>query len=347
VRRRIIGVARRTPGELTVKRLLPLVLVLLGATPALADRLTTKLGTVLEGEIIDTGGDTVDVKISEKKIMRVKRSDIARIESILSAEQLAQVKEGDRLFLEASAASGRPDVRARALAAFAKLDPALVEPLLLKKIGAVSGALEQRKLAASLLATHPDEASIRGLARSVVLDGAGAVRSVSMASLRKIGNPETGLLFVQALTRSDPMERTRAIAALGTFPRREAVAAMMKLGAPGVSSADSNASRCYVAVLTQRAYISGYTLSSGGTGLAVAEVAQPEINVLSEGVVLEVAARYIVEYETFVRGSVFGFLTGKSFKSDDQVLAWWKDAEKGFELAPAAEKQLASLAAGR
>lgn len=330
-----------------MKRFLPVVLLLLGTTPVLADRIHTKAGNVVEGEITDNGGDTVDVKVSEKTIVRVKRTDIARIESVLSPEQIAVAKEADRLFLEASASAGRPEVRAKDVAAFARLDRAIVEPLLLKKLAAVSGALEQRKLAAELLATHTNEESIRGLARSVVLDGASAVRSQAMTSLRKIGNPDTGLLFVQAMTRSDPKERTRAIAALGTFPRKEAVAAMMKLGPAGASSSDSNASRCYIAVLTQRAYISGYTLSSGGTGLRVAEVAQPEINVLSEGVVLEVAVRYIVEYETFVRGSVFSFLTGKSFSSSDQVAAWWKDAEKGFELAPEAQKQLASLGAPR
>jgi hypothetical protein len=327
-----------------MKRLaLPLVVVLAAATPARADRLITKAGTVVEGEIVDTGGPTVDVKVAPLKIVRVKRSDIARIESVLSPEQVAQGREADRLFLEAAAATRRPEVRARALAALAKIGPEIQKPLLLKKLGAVSGSQEQRLLAAQLLATHEGDEAIRGLARSVVLDGASAVRSQSMASLRKVGNAETGLLFVDAMTRSDPLERTRAIAALGTFPRKEAVAAMMKLGPAGASGSDNATARCHIAVVTQRAFIAGYTLSSGGTGQAVAEVAKPEIDVLSEGVVLEVAARYVTEYETFVRGSVFSFLTGKRFDSSEQIAGWWKDAEKTFELGPEAQRRFASL----
>ena len=96
-------------------------------------------------------------------------------------------------------------------------------------------------------------------------------------------------------------------------------------------------------MITQRAYISGYALSSGGTGQTVAEVATPEINVLTEGVVLDVASRYITEYETFVRGSVFSFLSGQHFRSDDEVKAWWRDAEKDFDLSPEAKRQLATF----
>ena len=98
---------------------------------------------------------------------------------------------------------------------------------------------------------------------------------------------------------------------------------------------------------TQRAYIGGYELSSGGTGQAVAEVAKPQVNVLTDGVVLDVSARYIVQYETFVRGSVLRFLSGQEHKSVKDWQDWWQKAGPTFELAPEARKQLESLGKNR
>jgi type II secretory pathway component GspD/PulD (secretin) len=56
--------------------------------------------------------------------------------------------------------------------------------------------------------------------------------------------------------------------------------------APVITAA--NRQRVSVSVITQRAYISDYELSSGGTGMVVAEVADPIIETFQEGVVLDV-----------------------------------------------------------
>lgn len=56
--------------------------------------------------------------------------------------------------------------------------------------------------------------------------------------------------------------------------------------APVVTAA--NRQRVHISVITQRAYISDYELSSGGTGLVVAEVADPVIETFQEGIVLDV-----------------------------------------------------------
>ena len=50
----------------------------------------------------------------------------------------------------------------------------------------------------------------------------------------------------------------------------------------------ANRQRVHLSVITQRAYIADYELASGGTGLAIAEVASPIINTLQEGIVLDV-----------------------------------------------------------
>lgn len=345
---------RPSPRRLLVPALFFLAVLAVGlgglAAPAFADRVVLTDGTVIEGEI-QTSGEFLDVRVGDRKFRRVRRADVAKVESTLSPAQVAQQGEAERLLVEAAAAKEGSDARATAVSRLERIAPALTEPLLLRKLGQTSGASEQRRIAAELLGSHKGDASVRALARTVVLDGVAAVRSAALASLWRIGNPDTGLLFVDALERRDPVERTRATAALATFPRKEAVAGLLKLGPPGGnggalpgSGSGNGRSRCYVAVLDERAYISGYELSAGGTGRVVAEVAVPVVDVLRTGVVLEVAARYVTEYEHFVRGSVFSFLTGKRFESDEKVLAWWQDAEKSFELSPAAKKQAEGLA---
>ncbi len=58
------------------------------------------------------------------------------------------------------------------------------------------------------------------------------------------------------------------------------------VNAPIVVAGDRQ--RVHTAVVTQRAYIADFELSSGGTGLAIAEVADPIVEVFQEGVVLDV-----------------------------------------------------------
>jgi type II secretory pathway component GspD/PulD (secretin) len=59
-----------------------------------------------------------------------------------------------------------------------------------------------------------------------------------------------------------------------------------QLTAPVVTA--HNGQRVYVSVITQRAYIADYNLVSGGTGFAIIEVADPEVETFQEGVILDV-----------------------------------------------------------
>ncbi|HZV01991.1 MAG TPA: hypothetical protein VFF73_35110 [Planctomycetota bacterium] len=58
------------------------------------------------------------------------------------------------------------------------------------------------------------------------------------------------------------------------------------VNAPVVVAA--NRQRVHISIITQRAYIADYELSSGGTGLVIAEVASPIVQTMQEGVVLDV-----------------------------------------------------------
>ncbi len=92
------------------------------------------------------------------------------------------------------------------------------------------------------------------------------------------GLPHKGIAL--AATLLDPFQLSAILRAEQEKGRRKLV------DAPVVTAA--NRQRVSVSVITQRAYISDYELSSGGTGLVVAEVADPIIETFQEGVVLDV-----------------------------------------------------------
>ncbi|MBX3470109.1 MAG: hypothetical protein KF878_24805 [Planctomycetes bacterium] len=78
----------------------------------------------------------------------------------------------------------------------------------------------------------------------------------------------------------DPFQLSAIVRAEQESQRRKIV------HAPVITAA--NRQRVHVSVITQRAYIADYELSSGGTGLVVAEVADPIIETFQEGIVLDV-----------------------------------------------------------
>ncbi|RMG12258.1 MAG: hypothetical protein D6731_14275 [Planctomycetota bacterium] len=78
----------------------------------------------------------------------------------------------------------------------------------------------------------------------------------------------------------DPIQINAIVRAEEETGRRKIV------DAPVITAA--NRQRVSISVITQRAYISDYELSSGGTGNVVAEVADPIIETFQEGIVLDV-----------------------------------------------------------
>ncbi|HBP23669.1 MAG TPA: hypothetical protein DEA08_38565 [Planctomycetes bacterium] len=92
------------------------------------------------------------------------------------------------------------------------------------------------------------------------------------------GNPAKGL--AAQFTLLDPFQLNAILRAEQENARRKIV------DAPVITAA--NRQRVSVSVITQRAYISDYELSSGGTGQVVAEVADPIIATFQEGIVLDV-----------------------------------------------------------
>lgn len=250
-----------------------------------------------------------------------------------------RAREADKLFREAANKSAKAEARERAKDAFLAFGDDVAFDVLERKL--TRGYPEERRTAAELLSRlKPANDVLRLLGRCVVLDDYAPVREQAVKSLWRIGNPETGVLFSQALLQSEPKYRVRAARALRIFPHRDAVKNLI-FAASGAG--DQGTHRVHLFVGTQRSYISDYELSSGGTGLVVAEVANPIIQVAQEGVCLEVNTQYVTEYETEVRGDTLRFMTGEGRMSPGSWKEWWQQAGTSFELSAQAREQLKSM----
>lgn len=119
-------------------------------------------------------------------------------------------------------------------------------------------------------------------------------------------NPNKGFAFAAALL--DPFQVNAILRAEQEEARRKIV------HAPVITAA--NRQRVHVSVVTQRAYIADYELSSGGTGLTVAEVADPIIETFQEGVVLDVRPTISADrkYITLDVRPTLATLVGGSFR---------------------------------
>lgn len=240
------------------------------------------------------------VALSEKvralKVEEAKR----RKEALRSVEKWARGREEAQESKEAFAALPDED-RGRYLAA------ALLE----------SEAKEARELAARELAQHKGRLSVGALSRAAVVDRQAPVRAASLASLKTIADPATPEAFLPYLASPRPGERLHAVSALGQFPSRKAVPALietMRLTWTGFG-------RGYFSQVTERAYISDYELVSGGTGFQVIEVADPVISKMSTGVVLDA---HVQKVELEARVNVLRKITGQNFGADvNRWREWW------------------------
>ncbi|MCA8925231.1 MAG: HEAT repeat domain-containing protein [Planctomycetes bacterium] len=187
-----------------------------------------------------------------------------------------------------------------------------------------------RRLAVQELGRRRSTKSEVILAKAAVLDPCEAVREDALAALKSVageGAPRKAQqVFYVGLTRERPQERVRAARAVKAFPFRNAVPRMIRI----LRESASGFGRSSISTTTQRAYVRGYTLTAGGTGLTTAEVADPEVAVQQEGTVLDVK---VLKWERERVVEVLSGLTGENFGTDPQPWEdWWRENRGSFEL---------------
>ena len=112
---------------------------------------------------------------------------------------------------------------------------------------------------------------------------------------------------------------------MGVFPDRRLARRLVKhmhltIGGFGTAS---------ISVVTQRAYIRNWNLISGGNGLNVIEVPDPEIDVMETGVTLEVRVATI---ELSMTVELLETINGQRWGKDPHAWAAWLRENPDFEM---------------
>jgi hypothetical protein len=183
-----------------------------------------------------------------------------------------------------------------------------------------------RVFAARRLALRGDARAVRPLVRTAVRDRYNTVRLAALHSLQGLAHPDTVVPLASHLYSRSIYHRLHAVQALSVFPDRRGVYYLIRK----LRHDTSGFGRVHVAFTTQRAFIRDWELSAGGTGLAIAEVADPVVDIFQEGVVLDVKIRR-VEWESTV--TILQGLTGQQLGGDVGAWSkWWRENGSTFAL---------------
>ena len=215
--------------------------------------------------------------------------------------------------------STRPDDAAAALEEFRAAPESLRRLVLARTLK--SHHARRRQLAVRLTGELDGHRPQQSLTHVAVHDGRKSVRDEALRVLQDWGDPDVALGFVPYLSSNESRERINAVRALNVFPDRRAVGAMIET----TEIVWAGFGRVHFAQIVQRAYVKDYELVSGGTGQVVSEVADPIVDTILEGVVLDIDVR---RAEAISRIATLERMTGQRFGSDFGAWAkWWKEEQ--------------------
>ena len=179
---------------------------------------------------------------------------------------------------------------------------------------------------------------VKELINRSVLDGSDEVRAEAARALRDVQDPNVTGPALRALNSANPRLRENSIQALGAMGYPGAVEPLMsylaRVNTAAQAGKPSGTAGGSIFIGTQTAYVQDFDVEVANG----ASIANPQVNVLVEGAVLDarVIGTYVVSYATEARlvRSALGDLTGAEVGSSNRAwLAWW-DANKSQWSAP-------------
>jgi hypothetical protein len=183
----------------------------------------------------------------------------------------------------------------------------------------VATASDRRGFAAQVLRDMFPGSELQSLLSRAVLDTSPEVRVEAALALRDAENPAVLAPVVRAMGSRNANVRTNAIEALGRMEYREAVEPLVNHLA-NLASGSNRVPHTYAFFGKQLAYIQDFDVEVAQNE----SIADPIINVLQEGAVLDVGVigvnQYVVSSERAAAKRALGTLTGAS--PGDTTAAW-------------------------
>jgi len=190
-----------------------------------------------------------------------------------------------------------------------------------------------RIASARYLAELGDESALRALIFSGARDKDAGVRREAVLAAQSFGHDDTALPYVRALGSENLRLAANAAEALALLGDERAAGYIVKrLRSHGSST------RNYVSFLSQVSYVRDYDVEIA----QASNIANPNIGVISEGVVLDVKVLDASFTKTWVEPlfvKAFNELAGTNLGSAREVLAWYDENEErlpGFPERPRA-----------
>jgi hypothetical protein len=171
---------------------------------------------------------------------------------------------------------------------------------------------------------NPTDRAIQALLDRSVLDGKDEVRQASARALRDLGQPAVTAPIVRALGSSSSAVRANAAEALGIVGQPVAAPALVAALAATASGGVWTPPARHIFVGRQIAYVQDYDVEAFANSVA----ADPQINVLTEGAVLDVRLLSIRQelarsHERAMLRGALERLTGEDFRYDAKRWAAW------------------------
>lgn len=159
-----------------------------------------------------------------------------------------------------------------------------------------------RQRIAALAALHRRQlaGNDRFVLRTAILDGSEQVRQAAIGLGRETIGTDDLEYMAAGLTHSNPKVRVRTAEALGEIGRPEAVKWLVHAGPTagvGLAGGGANGERGHIAILQQQAYVRDYDVEVAQASF----IADPKVDVLQSGSVLDVTVAGVVEERIIVR----------------------------------------------
>ncbi|MFM8980959.1 MAG: HEAT repeat domain-containing protein [Planctomycetia bacterium] len=215
---------------------------------------------------------------------------------------------------------GEPARRAAALRALSGVGSELRVAAALRLLGRREPAL--RAAACRELGRLGDEAGLRALVFHGARDLDRGVREAAVDALASLGHDDAAVPFVRALGSTSPRLVANAAAALARLGDLRAVHALVKRLVSHGSSA-----RSFVSFTRQVSYVRDYDVELA----QASSIANPQVGVLEEGVVLDIRVLDATWTDTWLETQLvdaLARLSGERLAGRAQALAWYERAAR-------------------
>ncbi|MAD33590.1 MAG: hypothetical protein CMJ88_07515 [Planctomycetes bacterium] len=190
------------------------------------------------------------------------------------------------------------------------------------------GSFRQRIAAVAALQRRETAGNTRFVLRTTVLDRSEKVRAAA-AEIGRVGvTAEDVAYMASGLGHTSAKVRVRTASALGALGHQAAIDFLVQAGphaAAGLRRApnDAGASRGHIAFLNQQAYVRDFNVEVA----AAAFIADPQIDVLQSGTVLDVTVVGVTEVRKIVYAyrSALKALAGRDPGPDPRAWATWRE----------------------